>query len=317
MPDGAAPLTALSRKEVENIAMRFESLNPYDPKIVSGSILNLHKFNWDKRKQPRQLYGDSIAAKRYALYTKTENDIEIVEPKAHGLGFFYPPKDSPKKWDRDAPLWIFETLDWIIRGVLGLPRKKPAWMDPLPVMMKITLSTPHHVLQNLAKTPLTRPHNFMMIPQLSRFGKPEGVDPNKFTLITSFSSEREEWMRSRCINVHDPQSPEYELTHEYDGKRAVVKNFFMLLDSYQNHPEAKSLGPDGQPCGPETRGLLQRAHAQRPSGRYERTACTYPECSETRIHPPRNQSAHTRKDLQAGAGTGNQARGMLEGAGGV
>jgi hypothetical protein len=67
-------------------------------------------------------------------------------------------------------------------------------------------------------------------------------------------------MRSRCINVHDLQSPEYELTHEYDGKRALVKNFFMLLDSYQNHPEAKSLGPHGEPCRPETRGLLQRAH---------------------------------------------------------
>jgi hypothetical protein len=34
----------------------------------------------------------------------------------------------------------------------------------------------------------------------------------------------------------------------------------MLLDSYQNHPEAKSLGPDGKPCNSETRGLLQRAH---------------------------------------------------------
>jgi hypothetical protein len=34
----------------------------------------------------------------------------------------------------------------------------------------------------------------------------------------------------------------------------------MLLDSYQSHPEAKSLGPDGKPCGSETRGLLQRAH---------------------------------------------------------
>lgn len=147
-----------------------------------------------------------------------------------------------------------------VRGVLGLPRTKPAWLDPLPVMMKITLSTPHHVLQNLAKTPLARPHNFMMIPQLSRFGQPEGIDPNKFTLITSFASERNEWMHSKCINVHDPQSPVYELTHEYDGKRALVKNFFMLLDSYQNHSEAKSLGPDGQPCRPETRGLLQRAH---------------------------------------------------------
>lgn len=34
----------------------------------------------------------------------------------------------------------------------------------------------------------------------------------------------------------------------------------MLLDSCQNHPEAKSVGPDSQPCRPETRGLLQRAH---------------------------------------------------------
>jgi len=34
----------------------------------------------------------------------------------------------------------------------------------------------------------------------------------------------------------------------------------MLLDSYQNHPEAKSLGPDGKPCDCDTRGLLQRAH---------------------------------------------------------
>ena len=51
MPDGAAPITAISREEVENIARRFTSLNPYDPKIVKGSILNLHTLNWDSNKQ--------------------------------------------------------------------------------------------------------------------------------------------------------------------------------------------------------------------------------------------------------------------------
>lgn len=40
----------------------------------------------------------------------------------------------------------------------------------------------------------------------------------------------------------------------------MPKNFFMLLESYQNHPEAKSLGPDAKPCKSDTRGLLQRAH---------------------------------------------------------
>jgi hypothetical protein len=66
-------------------------------------------------------------------------------------------------------------------------------------------------------------------------------------------------MHSKCINIHDPQSRVYELTDEYDGRRAVPKNFFMLLESYQNHPEAKSLGPNGKACEFGTRGLLKRA----------------------------------------------------------
>jgi hypothetical protein len=255
MPDGAAPITALSHRDVDEIVNRFEKLNPYD---LKGSILKIHKLNWDKNGQRRQLYGYSIAAKRYALYTKTNDDIEIVEPKAHGLGYFYPPKDSPEGWKHETPQWIFEFWDWIIRSVLGLKPRKLPWLG-LPVMVKLTLSTPHHALKNIAKGPLTRPNNFMMIPQITRFGHPPGVDPSKCTFITSFSSERDQWMRSKCMNIHDPQSPVYELTHEYDGRRALPKNFFMLLESYQNHPEAKSLGPDGKPCDFDTHGLLQRA----------------------------------------------------------
>jgi hypothetical protein len=100
----------------------------------------------------------------------------------------------------------------------------------------------------------------MMLPQICRFGCPQNVDPNKFTLITPFSSERDKWMRARCVNIHNLESPVYELTDDYDGRRALAKNFFMLLDRYQNHPEAKSLAPDGKPCEFDTRGLLQRAH---------------------------------------------------------
>jgi hypothetical protein len=76
----------------------------------------------------------------------------------------------------------------------------------------------------------------MMVPQICRFGFPENVDPNKFTLITPFSSERDQWMQSKCVNIHDPESPVYELTEDYDGRRALVKDFFMLLETYNNHP---------------------------------------------------------------------------------
>jgi hypothetical protein len=100
----------------------------------------------------------------------------------------------------------------------------------------------------------------MMLPQIARFGCPQNVDPNRFTLITPFTSERSEWMNMKCVDIHNEQSPTYALTNEYDGCRALTKNFFMLMESYQNHPEAKSLGPDGKPCAFDTRGLLQRAH---------------------------------------------------------
>lgn len=36
--------------------------------------------------------------------------------------------------------------------------------------------------------------------------------------------------------------------------------FARLLVEYQEHPEAKSLGPDGASCTAETSGLLKRAH---------------------------------------------------------
>src|SRR5437667_5206807 len=36
--------------------------------------------------------------------------------------------------------------------------------------------------------------------------------------------------------------------------------FARLLIEYQAHPEAKSLAPDNSPCGPQTRGVLKRAH---------------------------------------------------------
>jgi hypothetical protein len=101
MPDGAEPTTTLSWDVVQQIVDKFASLNPYN---LEGSILKIHKLNWDHNSKRRQLFGYSIAAKRYALYTKTKDDIEIVEPKAHGLGYFYPPKDSPKGWKHETPL---------------------------------------------------------------------------------------------------------------------------------------------------------------------------------------------------------------------
>ncbi|HWO29130.1 MAG TPA: hypothetical protein VNO32_10065, partial [Candidatus Acidoferrum sp.] len=40
----------------------------------------------------------------------------------------------------------------------------------------------------------------------------------------------------------------------------LPSQFGRLLIEYQEHPEAKSLAPDGTPCRADTKGLLKRAH---------------------------------------------------------
>jgi hypothetical protein len=67
MPDGFSPIKALSWRQVQQIADRFDSLSPYNPKIVPH-LLRLTDENFDKNGRQRQLFGLSIAAKRYALY---------------------------------------------------------------------------------------------------------------------------------------------------------------------------------------------------------------------------------------------------------
>jgi hypothetical protein len=264
---GAEGLRILSWDEVQDIVDKFESLNPYDRKIVKKSILNLVDANYvdsDDKKPRRQLYGYSISAKRYALYEKIgDTDIKIVDPKAHGIGFLYPPKDSPKKWKEDVAQWIYEMWDYIVRGALKLKRTAPSWLD-LPQMMRLTITT-HNVLKRLGDWEVARPYNFLLMPMVDplfgyAFDRPKN---QKIVLVTAFSSKQKRWFDLECINIYDGKK--YRMVNskkEKDPPYNVVfpSQFGRLLAEYQEHPEAKSLAPDGTPCKSDTKGLLKRAH---------------------------------------------------------
>jgi hypothetical protein len=237
---------------VRSIADKFTALNPYDPKAVPGSILKIEDVNFDAAGNQRQLYGYAISAKRYALYQRTKNSLSIVDPKAHGLGYLYP----PKHFSDEEPDWTFEAWDWLLRDTFGLPRKEPPWFD-LPAMMRIVLSTPH-VLQRLNRA--TRPYNFLLCPLIDTVtGYPAGIDPNHFTLITPFSKQREGWRDAECVNVCDGKS--YLLASSQSSKfdKVIPQTFGYVLRLYRYHPESKSLAPDGLACSADTCGLLQRA----------------------------------------------------------
>jgi len=263
---GSEGVRILKWDEVRDIANRFTALNPYDPSAVKGSILNLVDANYvnSDPTKPRQLYGYSIAAKRYALYEKVgSTDIRIVDPKAHGIGFLYPPKDSAGKWEEEVPQWIYEMWDYIVRGALDLKHKIPSWFGR-PQMMRLTITT-YNVLHMLGDWSIARPYNFLFLPMVdAKFGYAfDTQSEEKRLLVCPFSSDQEIWFDLKCVDVHSGKKYKMFDPHKITNppRNAVFPSqFSRLMIQYQEHPEAKSLAPDGTPCRKDTKGLLGRAH---------------------------------------------------------
>lgn len=235
-------------RHVRPIIDRFVNLNPYDRVLVPGSILKIVHG----KERPQDLLGFSVSAKRYVLYKRKGDRITLVDPKAHGLGYLYPPIDRAD----DEPAWTADAWGWMLREGLGRSATAAAWLT-LPAMMRVTLSTPL-VLDRLNRR--TRPYNFVFCPLIDpAIGYPAGVDRDHFTLIAPFTKRRAEWWRSPCVNVHDGRSYRLALQQTSALDRVIPQTFASILRLYLAHPEAKSLAPNGTPCGPETRGLLRRA----------------------------------------------------------
>jgi len=290
---GAHGKCILTWDEVDRITAKFQALNPYDPDAVQD-LLNLTDDNYvcecshelksehddagvcevrgcnckTKKKVRRQLWGLSIAAKRYTLLEKILNkngnltNVRIINPKAHGIGFLYPPKDNPKGWKKDAPLWVYEMWGYIARGFLGLKRTRPAWAV-LPQMMRFSVST-WNVLKMLGIWDAARPHNFMFMvmtsPMFSFDVDFEITSDKKPMVIVPFSSKQDEWSKLEGIDVHNQDRRGKYRRYCLDDPDFNPFTYGHMIEEYVRHPEAKSLGPDGKPCTAETCGLLQRAH---------------------------------------------------------
>ena len=262
---GCADKRALSRIEVQQIVNRFAELNPYK---FGGSILRFSKYAYvgsDPQKGFRQLLGFAISAKRYCLYERDGDKIAIIDPKAHGLGFLYPPANSPEGWDdeHEMPKWIYESWEFLLRMALRLKAKNPVWLKR-PQMMRMTV-TSNDLLKRLHRWNRFRPYSIFFLPVLADAGYPANVDPARFTLATQFEEDQSKWINSVCLNIDEPKDKnQYRLTNAFDsrqyGERAVAETYEGYLHRYLYHPESKSLAPSGIPCGMLTFGLLGRIH---------------------------------------------------------
>jgi hypothetical protein len=290
---GAEGKRILTWDDVDRITAKFRALNPYDADEVPD-LLNLtddncvckcsHELESEhdeagictargckckaRKKVRRQLWGLGIAAKRYALFEKILDrrgkltDIRIINPKAHGVGFLYPPKDNAKSWKKNAPLWIYEMWDYIVRGFLGLKRTRPGWAL-LPQMMRFSVST-WNVLKMLGMWEGARAHNFMFMVMTSEaysFDFDFDNKPSKKPMIiVPFSSRQSEWRDLEGYDIHNKDRRGKYRRYRMNDPDFRPFRYAHMIEEYIRHPEAKSLGSDGKPCTADTRGLLQRAH---------------------------------------------------------
>lgn len=267
---GKPAIRALSMAEVVSIAKRFNRLSPYDQSLVP-SLLKIEDVNFvdsDARKPHRQLFGYAIAAKRYALYTKTRTDLSIVKASGHGLGYLHAPKETESGSDEeqggdkdDAPEWVKEAWEWLLRRELGFKSKPPEWLK-LPAMMRMAMTSPN-VLRTIRPEWLA-PFNFFYFPLLSDHlgGYPAGFDRSNFKFITPPESNRTKWKTLKGVNLLDViggRTYQISMTPDPSQRKVVPESMQIILRQYLEHPEAKSLGPDGATCLSTTAGLLRRS----------------------------------------------------------
>ena len=252
--NGASPKakTPLTFAQVDTIRERFSDLNPYDRAAVP-----------DVLKLETQAHCYAISAKRYALYSLDDHGDPVFvhddKLSKHGLGHFL----NPANPGSDGQAWIKDLWRMIISKAHGRATEPPEWMYR-PTMVRTTITSPavlrafRRLNEGRTYAESMKPFNFVM--SVAGAKPPAGVPMGEpFRLVGPFESDPRKWEGRTYIDVHHPGAGPYPLTTK-DGRPGMARadTFAEVLAKYETHPEAKSLGPNGEPCGRATVGLLQR-----------------------------------------------------------
>jgi hypothetical protein len=271
--DGSEGVTALRWGQVTQIVGKFETLNPYNRRIIPGSVLKIEDDNFDpKTKRQRQIHCLAISAKRYALF-----DIDKKgEPRLlraglnnkkdrwsrHGLGHLLNPTD-PEASDRN---WTAGVWNSIIRKSLGLATKELPFAAS-PAISRITVSSPSLMKcfesfnEGKPYADKIKPFNFLLSSHVHPLGHPEGANAEKFHLIAPYTPNPREWVKREWIEQYTGKRFRITTDHRLQSRRVVwVKTYGDIITEYKFHPESKCADSSGNICQKPTTGLLYRRH---------------------------------------------------------
>jgi hypothetical protein len=294
-PVAAHTVPTLRYDIVRQIAGRFASLNPYDPALIPGSILDGKAVNFDPRSGEQiELMATCISSKRYAL---RRPDGSFADRKESSLGMVLSPIEQQAADDRRSATkdWIDEAWRVVIAIMTDRVRRSEAasglqpgrdeckwvlrqpWLER-PVVRKLAISSPAVMRQVRALSPdppqgkahpyagPARPFNFYLVTTAVRAcdrrldGTPVPASAH-LTLIAPFEPDPAKWL-DHCWLRLDTGEPFVPGEPDCDGIVWRFRTIREFLIAYAGHPSGEWLGVDNQPCGKGTRGILRRRPVQ-------------------------------------------------------
>jgi hypothetical protein len=260
---------ALSWAEVDEIVARFEKLNPYNPDLVPGSVLEIEDENYELdptdperkrvlKEKRRQLQCYSISAKRYDLYNLDETGQPILRKSAdeadgedgepaddggmdmlgeprkhseHGLGHLLNPRD-PTGTDSDSRRWIAESWESIVRDAHGLDAPEPDWLDR-PALTRTTITSPQ-LLKPFHEYNRKRPVAERIRPYnfmlVAHIHRP-GLQglPERFLLVAPYESDPRKWRRLKWRNAYDSAAGPYTIKTARHGEDFAMRSDHQVI----------------------------------------------------------------------------------------
>jgi hypothetical protein len=222
--------------------------------------MSRRKILKQRNRSPNELLCYAIAAKRYALFNRGANGRTTIRKYSeHGLGHLLNPID-PEEESRD---WIRQIWEMIIADAYGAKLARPAWMSR-PAISRISATTPDLVLRlqdhgkaaNYADQ--IKPMNFLITAHLAPLQTPAGPSAATFQLIAPYSRDPRRWGSMTWTDYYSGRRYAITTSGDTSGGVVRVKSYADVFEEYRSHPEPKSLGPDGEPCGAATVGELGR-----------------------------------------------------------
>lgn len=267
-------LRALSWAAVDRIIGRLDALKPYGP-TVRDRLLKLEDENWFEGKRV-QLYGYMLSAKRYCLFMEgPRGEVFIRKPSEHGLGHLLSPddpvdeelaEDDDEEPERDPNVgWIPDLWRRHVTNTLGrFTPRLPAWMNR-PAVQRESFTTPAS-LKPFATDPAPayadrlKPFNFMLRAQAALAGEAIGIEPGRSRIIAPFEKDPRKWLQLDWRDEYTKKPTRLTTGERLHPSMTQAKSMRDVVREYGEHPEPKSLAPDGWPCRGETVGLLARRH---------------------------------------------------------